>query len=79
MSQIILELEDREDIDMLLNLFRRLNINVVSLKESPLSTDNQTEELEAKKLLMRQAAKDPLFLADIAAVNSDFEHIDGEF
>jgi len=36
------------------------------------------EEQEDKFKLMKKAAKDPLFLADIEEVNEDFKNIDKE-
>jgi len=44
-----------------------------------LVTITDTESHEAEKIsLMKQAAKDPLYLADLKEVNDDFESIEHE-
>ena len=74
MSQVVLELSNREDLTLLLSLAKRLNAHVVSVKT------NGEPMLENTRLaVMKQAANDPRFLADVVAVSDDFKHIDAEF
>ena len=77
MSQVVLELDNRDDLALLLSLVRRLNINVVAVRPS-----SQKESKPANKkdriARMRKAASDPLFLADVEEVAADFEHSDSE-
>lgn len=40
--------------------------------------DDSIDTKSDKMLLMSQASKDPLFLADIDAISSDFRNIDSE-
>ncbi|MCA6381018.1 MAG: hypothetical protein IM574_08220 [Cytophagales bacterium] len=40
--------------------------------------DDVTDSTATKLLLLKQAATDPLFLADVEAVNIDFSPIDNE-
>lgn len=77
MSQVILELDNRDDLALLLTFVRRLNINVVAVRPSTKNASDQ-KDAENRIALMRQAASDPLFLADIADVTSDFKHSDSE-
>jgi hypothetical protein len=48
--------------------------------ESPFVAPQQAvaNNITDKQLLMCQAAQDPLFLADVAEITSDFEHADNE-
>ena len=78
MSQIVLELNNREDLALLLNLARRLNINIVSVDQI-IEKSPATTALDERVLLMQKAAEDPLFLADLEEVITDFEHADSEF
>ena len=76
MSQITLELNSRDDLKLLLDLAKRLNLNVVSVKPSVTKKAEKTPPTAVD--LMKIAAEDPLFLADIEAVMGDFEHADLE-
>lgn len=40
--------------------------------------DEMDEDYEAKVALLKQAANDPLFLADMEEVNNDFEGIESK-
>lgn len=73
MSQVVLEFSNREDLALLLSLAKRLNAHIISIK-----SDKPNYEKNNRLLLLQQAANDPLFLADIAEVTTDFKHIDKE-
>lgn len=77
MSQVVLELDNRDDLALLLSLMRRLNINVVAVRPSP-GKGSKSSNRKDRIARMRKAASDPLFLADIEAVSADFEHSDSE-
>jgi hypothetical protein len=77
MSQVILELSNKEDLILLLSLAKRLNMNIVSVHSTDTTArPNATPDSHLK--LMQEAAKDPLFLADTEEVMADFEHSDRE-
>jgi hypothetical protein len=73
MSQLTLEFTNREDLALLLSFAKRLKVHVVSVvtNDSKTPSDNRLS-------LMKKAANDPLFLADIAEVTNDFKSTDGE-
>jgi hypothetical protein len=73
MSQITLEFSNNSDLSLLVSLAKRLNAHVVSLK-----SDVVAKPSDNRFSMLKQAAKDPLFLADIAEITADFEHIDKE-
>ena len=77
MSQVVLELDNRDDLALLLSLVRRLNINIVTVRPSPKKTSKRASKADCIER-MRRAASDPLFLADIEEVAADFEHSDNE-
>jgi hypothetical protein len=47
-------------------------------KKVKVVVEDLPEKWAAKWQLMQQAAKDPLFLADMEEINQDFDAIDGE-
>jgi hypothetical protein len=47
-------------------------------KKVLVTIDDITDGNEAKLLMLRQAAIDPLFLADVEAVGNDFDYSDNE-
>ena len=75
MSQVILELSNREDLTLLLSFAKRLNVHIVSVKSQ---VPFQTQTADRRRALLQQAANDPLFLADIAEITDDFKHVDSE-
>jgi hypothetical protein len=77
MSQVVLELNNREDLALLLNLARRLNINILSVDQT-IEKSPATTALDERILLMQKAAADPLFLSDLEEVITDFEHADSQ-
>ena len=77
MSQVILELSNKEDLVLLLSFAKRLNMNVLSVRSTDAAVQpNATSD--ARLSLMQEAANDPLFLADMEEVMADFEHSDRE-
>ena len=73
MSQVVLEFSNREDLNLLLSLAKRLNAHVLSVK-----SDAPLEEKNNRRILLEEAANDPLFLADVAEITDDFKYIDNE-
>ena len=73
MSQVILELSNREDLTLLLSFAKRLNVHIVSVKSQ---VPSQTQTADRRRALLQQAANDPLFLADIAEIADDFKHVE---
>lgn len=73
MSQVVLEFSNRDDLALLLSLAKRLNANIVSIKSSKSQHDKKN-----RRLLLKKAANDPLFLADVSDITDDFKHIDRE-
>jgi hypothetical protein len=73
MSQVVIEFNNYNDLNMVVTLAKRLNGNILSMK-------NDTEELKksAKMNLMKKARKDQLFLTDINEIEFDFKYIDSE-
>jgi hypothetical protein len=47
-------------------------------RKKVLVTIDDVVDTNAKLLLVKQAATDPLFLADVAEVGNDFDHSDNE-
>lgn len=68
-NQLILESSNLLDLQLLLSLVRRLEVKVVAVSDS-------LAAWEDKMGLMKQAAHDAQFLADVAAVQGDFKYID---
>jgi hypothetical protein len=50
----------------------------VGSKQVVVTLDNEVDERESKILLMKQAAEDPLFLADVQEIEDDFSFPDAE-
>ncbi|MEY4904335.1 MAG: hypothetical protein RLZZ292_2150 [Bacteroidota bacterium] len=73
MSQIILEVNNIVDLDLLLSFARRLEVNIISVKENVSFSIPKT-----RQQWLQEAAKDPLFLADIAQISEDFKYVDSE-
>ena len=73
MGQLTLEFANREDLALLLSFAKRLNIHVVSLISNDL-----IKPIDSRRVLLQQAANDPLFLADIAEITDDFKYSDAE-
>jgi hypothetical protein len=76
MSQIILETSNREDLALLLSFAKRLNIHVVSAVL--MDANDSKSPVDNRRDMLKRAAKDPLFLADIAEITDDFKHSDAE-
>lgn len=75
MSQIVLELSNTADLQLLLSFAQKHNFHVVAVRQ----TDDEAQpDVADKYAIIRQAANDPLFQADVAEVSTDFEHIDKE-
>ena len=55
------------------NLFIQLPDDLKKKKQVKVIIEDVDEDREAKIALLRQAATDPLFLADMEEVNKDFE------
>lgn len=70
MSQVVLEFSNGEDLNLLLSLAKRLNAHILSVK-----SDSSVEGKNNRRILLEQAANDPLFLADVAEITNDFKHI----
>ena len=64
-NQLILESNNLFVLQLLLSLARRLEVKVVAVSDS-------LAEWEDKMGLMKQAAHDAQFFADVAAVQEDF-------
>jgi hypothetical protein len=73
MGQITLEFSNREDLTLLLSFAKRLNVHIVSVKSND---ENKTSN--SRRMILQQAASDPLFLADIAEITDDFKFSDSE-
>ena len=73
MGQLTLEFANREDLALLLSFAKRLNIHVVSL-----ISNDVIKPIDSRRVLLQQAANDPLFLADIAEITDDFKYSDTE-
>ncbi len=73
MGQLTLEFANREDLALLLSFAKRLNIHIVSLTSNDL-----INPIDSRRVLLQQAAKDPLFLADIVVITDDFKYSDAE-
>jgi hypothetical protein len=73
MGQITLEFSNREDLTLLLSFAKRLNVHIVSVK-----SNDEKKSVGSRRLLLQQAANDPLFLADIAEITDDFKFSDSE-
>ena len=73
MGQLTLEFANREDLALLLSFAKRLNIHVVSL-----ISNDAIKPIDSRRVLLQQAANDPLFLADIAEITDDFKYSDTE-
>jgi hypothetical protein len=69
MSQVILELSDKNDLELLLAFAKRLDVRIISVKNI---------KKERKMSLMREIVKDPIFLEDMAHLANDFVHVDKE-
>lgn len=67
MSQVVLEFSNREDLTLLLSFAKRLNAHIVSVKSNDVS-----QPINKSRAMLQQAANDPLFLTDIAAITADF-------
>ncbi len=72
MSQITLEIANTPDLELLLSLVKRLDIKVISLETE--MANKRTQQINQ----LKAAAIDPLFLADVEAVNEDFKYSDAE-
>lgn len=66
MSQVILEFSNQNDLDLLLSFAKRLK--VVSIQKHTLKKATQDNRAN----IMKQAARDLLFLADVREVTDDF-------
>jgi hypothetical protein len=73
MGQITLEFSNREDLTLLLSFAKRLNVHVVSVK-----SNDENKTANSRRMILQQAANDPLFLADIAEITDDFKFSDSE-
>ncbi len=71
MNQLILESNHLFDLQLLLSLARRLEVKVAAVSDS-------LAAWEDKLGLMKQAAHDAQFLADVVAVQEDFKYINAE-
>ncbi len=65
MNQLILESSNSLDIQLLLSLARHLGVNVVTVSAPSV-------ERAHKMAVIKQAAHDPEFLADVEAVQENF-------
>lgn len=59
-------------------LIIQLPAHFTNKKEVLVIVNDSFDERAAKLALLREAVNDPLFLADIAEVQADFENIDDE-
>ena len=75
MSQVVLEFSNQHDLALLLSFAKRLEVRVVSIKRT-LKERNEKPLPDDRMALMQKASKDPLFLADIEEVVSDFAQAD---
>jgi hypothetical protein len=73
MGQITLEFSNREDLTLLLSFAKRLNVHIVSVK-----SNDENNSANSRRMILQQAANDPLFLADIAEITDDFKFSDNE-
>jgi hypothetical protein len=73
MGQITLEFSNREDLTLLLSFAKRLNVHIVSVK-----SNDENNSANSRRMILQQAANDPLFLADIAEITDDFKFSDSE-
>jgi hypothetical protein len=73
MGQITLEFSNREDLTLLLSFAKRMNVHVVSVK-----SNDENKTANSRRMILQQAANDPLFLADIAEITDDFKFSDRE-
>jgi hypothetical protein len=89
MTEIILKISTPQDLSLLLQLAERLGISYTQhsvaeeeqIKPSKKSIaffarTKKKQALESRLSLMRQAANDPIFRADVEEVTNDFAHAD---
>lgn len=69
MSQIVLELSNREDLALLISVAKRLNAHIISIKSE---TKDKSHETRAD--LLKAMASDPLFMADVSEITEDFNY-----
>ena len=69
MSQIVLELSNREDLALLISVAKRLNAHIISIKSE---TKDKSHETRAD--VLKAMASDPLFMADVSEITEDFNY-----
>ena len=69
MSQIVLELSNREDLALLISVAKRLNAHIISIKSE---TKDKSHETRAD--VLKAMAADPLFKADVSEITEDFNY-----
>ena len=68
MSQIVLELSNREDLALLISVAKRLNAHIISIK-----TETKDKSHESRADVLKAMATDPLFMADVSEITEDFK------
>ena len=73
MSQIVLELSNREDLALLISVAKRLNAHIISIK-----SEIKDKSHETRADVLKAMAADPLFMADVSEITEDFKFSDKE-
>jgi DNA-binding protein len=74
MSQLTLEFSNKEDLNLVLSVVKRLNIQIVSLKSTG---DSQMSAQDRISILQKQS-RDEQYIAETEEITSDFIHVDKE-
>lgn len=69
MSQIVLELSNREDLALLISVAKRLNAHIISIK-----SETKDKSHESRADVLKAMATDPLFIADVSEITEDFNY-----
>ena len=69
MSQIVLELSNREDLALLISVAKRLNAHIISIK-----SETKDKSHESRADVLKAMAADPLFMADVSEIVEDFNY-----
>lgn len=74
MSQLTLEFSNNEDLNLVLSVARRLNVQVVSLK----TTGDRKMSAKDRVSILKKQARDEQFIGQTEEITRDFIHVDKE-
>lgn len=72
MRQVLIEFNNKQDLNLVISFAKRLNGNVISI-----NTD-QNNKTKSAIALLKKASLDQLFLEDINEIETDFKYSDSE-